>query len=224
MLEVSVKTFPFSKINLNEVKRYAGIINGDKCETVLENEINGVIEECLPKLKYSVCYTETPIKITDNVVDFGISSVESKSLSTHLLGCDSAVIFASTIGLDIDRLIYKYGKISPVKSLILQAFGTERIESLCDDFCEFIAKEKKEAGLSIKSRFSAGYGDFPLSFQKDIFNLLKPENKIMLTLNESLIMSPSKSVTAVIGVGKRLKCEDVKCESCSKSDCLFRSK
>jgi 5-methyltetrahydrofolate--homocysteine methyltransferase len=63
-------------------------------------------------------------------------------------------------------------------------------------------KEKFTLGESLRPRFSAGYGDLPLEYQKKIFDLLDPHTQIGLTLNDSYLMSPSKSVTALIGVEK----------------------
>jgi len=92
-------------------------------------------------------------------------------------------------------MIAKYGRISPVRALFFQAIGAERIESLCNAFCKDIKKD-----LNITPRFSPGFGDLPLELQKDIFFALQPHRNIGLTLNESLLMSPSKSVTAIIGI------------------------
>ena len=69
-------------------------------------------------------------------------------------------------------------------------------ESLCDALC---SKIETDLGVKVGPRFSAGYGDLSLDFQKNIFNILKCE-KIGLTLNQSLSMSPSKSVTAIAGL------------------------
>ena len=57
-------------------------------------------------------------------------------------------------------------------------------------------------GLPLSARFSAGYGDVPLELQRDIFALLDCPRRIGLTLNESLLMSPSKSVTAIVGISR----------------------
>ena len=91
----------------------------------------------------------------------------------------------------------KYSKISPSKALMFQALGAERIESLCDTFCNDM---NNELGVRLKPRFSAGYGDLPLEVQKDIFRVLDCPRKIGLTLNDSLLMSPTKSVTAIVGI------------------------
>ena len=79
--------------------------------------------------------------------------------------------------------------------------------------------------MCIRDRFSPGYGDLSLALQKDIFAVLDCPRKIGITLNESLLMSPSKSVTAIIGVcDEKPECADNenKCESCTKQDCAYR--
>ena len=103
----------------------------------------------------------------------------------------------ATVGIALDRLIAKYSRISPAKALLLQALGAERIEALCDTFCDDIQKAHK---IALKPRFSAGYGDLPLDTQNSIFGLLNLPKNIGLTLNDSMLMSPSKSVTAFIGI------------------------
>ena len=77
----------------------------------------------------------------------------------------------------------------------MQALGAERVEALCDAFCaEF---------EGAKMRFSPGYGDLPLDTQRALFALLDCPRKLGLTLNESLLMSPSKSVTAIMGLAAK---------------------
>ena len=55
------------------------------------------------------------------------------------------------------------------------------------------------------SRYSPGYGDLPLELQREIIRVLDCGRTIGITLTESLLMQPSKSVTAVIGMKEREK-------------------
>ena len=189
-----VKSFEAPPYSYKEILRYSGV-SGES------HEFTSLIDECISelegRLKYLVCYDELSLKTEDDTVFFGDFSVRSKSLARSLLGCDSVIIFSATVGLEIDRLIFKYGKISPVKSLFFQSIGAERIEALCDVFCDFVKEEK---GREIRPRFSAGYGDCPLSLQKDIFALLDCPKKIGLSLTKNLMMTPTKSVSAFIGI------------------------
>ena len=78
--------------------------------------------------------------------------------------------------------------------------GLERIEALCDEFCRDMERELALLGFCTTKRFSPGYSDLPLEIQRDIFRVLGCEKRIGLMLNESLLMSPSKSVTAIVGI------------------------
>lgn len=179
-------------INKSEAIRYCGGKNNTELSAILEE----CIKTALPLFTYKICYTEAEISISGNTVSFPFFETNSKDLAKNLEGCKKAIVFCATIGIGIDRLIKKYSDISPVKALVFQGIGTERIEALCDEFCKDIVKDY---GLA-KPRFSPGYGDFKLEFQHEIFKILQCGKNIGVTLNESLLMSPTKSVTAIIGV------------------------
>ena len=213
---VLTKTFSAPSVDRSEILRYAGV----KKTTP---EIENLVDECLllirDKLTYKVCYGSFPLSFAEDEINLSFTNVRSQSLKANLKGCRSFILFAATIGFQLDRMISLYGKTSPAKAHMLQAIGAERIEGLCDLFNQYIAEEY---GYT-KPRFSPGYGDLPLELQKDFFRVLEPSRKIGLTLNESLIMSPSKSVTAIIGISDT-PCENKKqnCNDCTKQNCSYR--
>ena len=199
MSQIFTRVYDEPPINRKEIRRYAGI----QKET---SELEKIIDECLcdlhGKLSYKVCYGEFNFSVRDGVLDFGFMRTDSKALMKNLLGCESVIVFAATVGIELDRLIARYSIISPTKAFIFQAIGAERIESLCDAFNREASGEKAAMGLRTVPRFSAGYGDLPLELQKNIFAALECPKRIGLTLNESLLMSPSKSVSAIVGIKK----------------------
>ena len=215
---IRVQSFELPPVNRREILRYAGV----KAETP---ELTLLLEEALteaaPLLSGKVCWREFSIRRQKDGLDLGFTKTHSAALQRNLNGCQQIVVFAATLGLGFDRLLARYGRLSPAKALLLQAIGAERIEGLCDVFCEQIRAEAQAAGLSPAPRFSPGYGDFPLAVQRDIFRVLDCPRKIGLTLNESLLMSPSKSVTAVMGLGQPKNCT-TGCIQCGKTDCIYR--
>ena len=193
---IYTKTYVAPEINKREIMRYAGVKTPTEEIVALMSE---AVEEASSTLTYKVCYGEFPVTISDGTVDFGFARVRSSDLSKNLAGCEKVILFAATVGVGMDRLIARYGVRSPSRALMLQAFGAERIEALCDSFTEDIASSQY-AGYTLMPRFSPGYGDLPLEFQSEIFRVLDCPKKIGLSLNESLLMSPTKSVTAIIGI------------------------
>lgn len=195
---VITKTYDEPSVNMKEILRYARC--GEETEQI-SSLVRSCLDEVLPKLTYKVCYGEFSLEIKDGHCNFGDFSVSSEKLALNLDQCDRAVIFSGTIGVEIDRIISKYVHLSPSKAVVVQAIGAERIEALCNTFCKEYAKEN---GVSLKPRFSPGFGDLPLDFQKEIFSVLGCADRIGVTLRDSMIMSPSKSVTAIVGVKKEV--------------------
>lgn len=182
---------PFSK---KEILRYAG------CKEA-ESGVAALLDSCLQEVQnrfvYKACYRSFAVTVSGEVCDLGGFKVQSKNLAANLKGCKKVYIFAATVGVEIDRLIHKYSRLSPARALMLQAIGAERIEALCNVVCAELAQQEKTA---LCPRFSPGYGDLPLAVQKDLFAVLECSKQIGLALNDSLLMSPTKSVTAFVGV------------------------
>ncbi|MBQ8808634.1 MAG: Vitamin B12 dependent methionine synthase activation subunit [Clostridia bacterium] len=216
MNTVFTKAFSPPPIDKAEILRYAGAKE-------FSPEIDALLEECLDEvngiLTYKVCYGHFPVSFCKDFIDLSFIKVRSESLEKNLSGCRSIILFAATVGLELDRLISKYGRVSPSKALMLNSIGAERIESLCDVFNEYIAQEYGHT----RPRFSPGYGDLSIKLQKDFFRVLQPNLKIGLTLSESMLMTPSKSVTAIIGISDTF-CKNQKhsCNECQKTDCSYR--
>ncbi len=187
---IQLKTYQAPPLRDREILRYAG---GGKEDAEVQALLQSCLSELLPQLSYRLCYLRLPLEIEGAECRLGPLTLHSKDLAACLADCKEALIFAATIGLGADRLIQKYSRISPARAMMLQAIAAERIESLCDTFC-------KEQPAPLSPRFSAGYGDLPLKTQQAIFALLDCPRKLGLYLNESLLMVPSKSVTAIAGI------------------------
>ena len=221
MNTVFVKSFEEPKVNISEIVRYMG---GDAGDDATLSLVGRCLAECDGINSYNVCYCEFPINISSGLVSFPFADFKSKALVKNLCGCEKAVLFAATVGLGVDRLISRYGSVFPSKSLAFQAIGAERIEALCDEFCGFLKNEYGKKNLFLRPRFSPGYGDLAIEYQKDIFRVLDCSRKIGLSLNESMLMSPSKSVTAIVGISENKSCETRdKCGRCGNLKCAFRS-
>lgn len=214
-ISVLVKTIAPPPLCEKEILRYAGAAGAD---SEMRAAFAAVTKAYRDRFTYNVCYTVLPCSVKDYVCDFGVCKAESLDLAKNLEGAEKVLLFAATVGIGIDREIAKYSRISPAKAVILQAMGAERIESLSDAFCK---EMEVETGETLRARFSPGYGDLSIEIQKDIFSVLNPEKRIGLTLRDSFIMSPSKSVTAFVGFGSG-KEKTPGCAACNKADCLYR--
>lgn len=213
---VCVRTFPAPEVDRREILRYAG---GGCPEELLDQ----CLESALPVLQYRACWRRFPLSIDGGTLDLGFARTQSAALRRNLTDCTEIIVFAATAGLGIDRLILRHKALSPARALVLQAIGAERIEALCDTLNRALAEEQSRRGCYTRPRFSPGYGDLPLSLQPALLSALDSWRKIGVSLNESLLMTPSKSVTAVIGLSRTPgpACKRG-CASCGNKGCAFR--
>ena len=197
--KISYKAAELPPPQRSEILRY---MQAKDITPTLEKMISEALDEAERSMRFSVCWREVPFSLTKNGFTLAGKPIESRDFASYLLDADRLLLFAATTGLSFERVLQKATKLSPVRALCLHAVGSERTEALCDAFCNFIAKEAKKEGLTPKPRFSAGYGDLPLSLQKQIFALLEPERLIGVSLGAGCLMTPVKSVTAFVALRK----------------------
>ena len=194
---VFVKQYKGIPYDIPEILRYAG------CPREAGERYARLVEDCISAMEdpvLRVCYAQFPVQADGNRLDLGFTVLESAALARNLRGCDSFYLFAATAGIGIDAMIRRNTRLSPSKALIYQAIGAERVEAACEAFCAEMKEELKPSGKTLKPRFSPGFGDVTLEIQKEIVRVLDCGRKIGVTLNESMLMSPSKSVTAFAGI------------------------
>ena len=171
--------------------------------SVPEEDVFNLIKECCTELydyiSPKAVYEIFPLKNDGAHIEFADIKLDSKNLGVNLRDCSEVCILASTIGPKTDALIRKYGMTDTVRAGILQACGAMYIEKFVDYVNDKIKKEAELSGKTTKPRYSPGFGDVSLEVQKDFFRFL-PCTRIGLTLMDTLIMSPEKSVTAFIGI------------------------
>lgn len=166
-------------------------LSGDMAEIYEES-----LEEYKKAAAFKACYRESSVSFYgEKGIRFDFGEIESVSLRKNLEGCKSAFIFAATSGAAVDRLIMRRTKISAVDGMTTDCIASSGIEV----FCDLINEEMRE-GKVLKPRYSPGYGDVSICCQSEILSFLDAYRKIGLTLTETYLMTPIKSVTAIVGI------------------------
>lgn len=182
--------------DISEALRYMGY-----GRNIPDEDMMKIVDDCAAALTAAIsakcCYCEVQVTETERGVAIDGIETDSAALRKNLSGCERAYIFAATVGIDADRLIRRGAAISPAREVITDALASSAIEVLCDMMCSHLAAE---AGGALRPRFSPGYGDLDISFQQNMCLALDTVRKIGLTLTDSLLLMPTKSVTAIVGV------------------------
>ncbi|MBO4680908.1 MAG: Vitamin B12 dependent methionine synthase activation subunit [Clostridiales bacterium] len=213
-------------ISESEVRRYMGfrgpVDPSTETDAMIAKAIKNLEKDCNPK------YVSKAFSVTVDgfSVKFADVTVESRALARNLAGCTECVLFAATAGPSCDMLVKRAAVTSSAYASCCQAAGAAAIEAYCDLINDKIKDEYEAKGLYARPRFSPGYGDLSLSHQKDWFRLLDVTKITGIELTDSLLMVPTKSVTAIIGLSpNKLPCVKQGCEACTMSQtCAFSRK
>ncbi len=210
------------EIPTSEVIRYLGYRKVQPEEDILRK-----IGEAEALLKERIRPRTTALRLSvmvwdDANVQIGGMEAESRGLCRNLQGCREAYLMAATLGPEADILVRRAMVRSPADGAVMQAAQAAMIEAVCDAFQEELRQKAEAEGLVLRPRFSPGYGDFALEHQRDFERLLHMSSAIGVTLTESLLMVPTKSVTAVIGLSPVHTEEVHDCSACMARGCAFR--
>lgn len=186
-------------LDIREVARYMRM-GFAVPEGALAERIASLRDEALAAMRPAGTWRRFPIE--KGAVVSGASRLEAEgTLADHLAGCDSAFLVCGTLGAGFDAFHRRVSAVSGADALIVQAIGAALIEKKMDCLQDEI-RAVLAPGESLLSRYSPGYGTFPLSAQKTLLAFLDASKTVGVSLTDSFLMVPSKSVSAVIGVKK----------------------
>ena len=219
-------------VNMNDIKRYLSAKGEIPAEW--QRHINEVVEETLSII--SPIYTAVHDKLLRDekvltLKDYGVEIV-SKDLRGQLSTSTEIWIVVASLGHDIERKIKYYFAVNPTRGVIMDACGSAIIEAFCDAIEEdmmmshcMIDGNKIE---SFTARFSPGYGDLDLFYQKKLFDTFGITEKTGIHLSAGNLMVPQKSVLFIVGDDhgdsdkEKIDCQH-KCATCQLETCIYRS-
>lgn len=217
------KVINLKNINKNEAARYLGYK-----DTLPDVEMTKLILTCemelLKIIRPQYVYKIFDIKFEEDGVHLEGTALVLKgdSIRKHLKGCTKAAIMCATLSSDVDKLLRANEVNNMVNAIIIDALSNAAIEQVCDEVEKFIQEALPE--YCHTWRFGVGYGDFPLSTQKQFLETLNALKQIGVCATESSILTPRKSVTCVLGLStERTTNEGKSCDNCNLKDtCGFR--
>ena len=206
-----------------ETFRYLGCgseVPDEKTLEMADRAIELLSERCRPRSTSRIVEISAG---TEGIRLEGGAVIYSESIARVMSGCSRMLVFGATLGTEADILIKRETAVNIAMGAVMQAAAAAYIEEYCDELQTELNERFSAVGEPLGDRFSPGYGDFALEYQRELFRILDCPRQIGLTLTDNYIMIPSKSVTAVIPIGGRCG-RQIGCSCCEKMDCQYRKK
>ena len=211
-----------SGVDAKETRRYAGLARAEFDEAAILK----ACEECALLAAPRVHWELYDYDCKANVVCAEPPLIlEGNSIRKHLAGAERTVFLAATIGEAVEEAVTRhFDEGDYAHSVLLDAAATAAVEQTCDACETMLRPQFAKEGYTMRWRFSPGYGDWDIHVQPELLRLTQAES-IGVSLTESMMLCPRKSVTAVIGLvrGENGDKELPKgCAICPKLDCPSR--
>ncbi len=209
-------------VDVDEALRYMGT-PPDRAEVALRTltgECARIMEEeARPRWcvrRFALSFEEEGVRLDSGLL------LPGQSLKKHLSGCTLAVVLCVTLGAEADALIRRAQCTDMVRALALEGCADAAVESLCDQIEAQVRAEYPDKHFPF--RFSPGYGDLPLEVNTFLLDLLDAPRTIGVCATSSYILTPRKSVTAILGVSDRpVERHKQSCAHCPARDgCAYR--
>ena len=214
-----------TQLDRQEILPYLGWKGGaltPQMEQLLSECIQSTLDTIRPAYRYQIFPLE---KVQQGIAVTGTGLVlTGTSIVRHLEGCDSAYLLAGTIGLAHEQLLRKTMLTQPEAGVVLDSCGSAAAEAVAELADQEIQRLAASEGKYTTPRFSPGYGDLPLSCQQPLLSALRAMQTLGMTVNSGGLLSPNKSVTAIIGVRATPPTQTLSpCDACLKrGNCEFR--
>ena len=212
-------------IDKNEALRWLGV-KGEPDE-----KLAAVMDECEKKLlevingRFVYRVFDIAENDTDKVKLDGCSlTLTGKDVCEHLKGCEKVVLMCATVGAEADRLVRYEQTADMASAVVMDAMAGCAVEQVCDIAEKNIAETMPD--MFMTWRFSPGYGDLPIEIQSKLLAVLNAGRTAGVYTNENSILTPKKSVTAIIGLSSaEIEKKRAGCTICKlKESCAFRQK
>ena len=124
--------------------------------------------------------------------------LEGQTVKEHLEGCTKCACLCVTLGGDVDNLIRKKQITSMAEAMMVDKMASFLVEKACDKAEEIVLSNYDECNHTF--RYGLGYGDFPVTKQKEFLDMLDADKAVGVHANEASLLIPTKSVTCIIGI------------------------
>jgi hypothetical protein len=192
----------------------------------LANLAEQAIQEGLPLVEPSVISKTFSVEAVrhERLIFAGGEHLNGKLTAHHLAQARQVHVLLCSIGDSLERYAEEVWSSSAVYSLALDGVGSAAVEALANAACRRLEDLAGRQGWKSSIPLSPGMLDWTVEEgQPQIFHLLRDE-PLPVSLSESFIMQPRKSLTMVIGVGPDLDLVGRTCDYCNLRDvCRYQT-
>lgn len=219
-------TVPFTAILVEEIGTVMGYGDtalpgpfGDNIARILSE----LEKNCEVRAGYRIVSVTNREHMADRLELADTVFTPGRILLSQLNGAQKVAIFVCTIGSSMEETaarLFREG--DPVNGHFYDTVASVAVEKTATALHEVIELRMRSLGMRVTNRFSPGYCGWPLADQQQLFRFF-PDSFCGITLTESSLMVPKKSISGIIGAGASVHKEPYFCDRCGNMECTYKN-
>lgn len=215
--QIALKSLDLSEDDIYLAMGYRGYVpESNICALVMEVYAE-ILPLCTPRCMFQILDAEQVSKqrIQVGAVEFTPGGI----IGSYLPGLAQVCMFVATAGEEYDTYLHQLKK----EDNVLKEYVADSIGTVIAEACVTWLGKKLEAENEVFHTlpYSPGYCGWDIREQQKLFSLF-PDKPCGITLSDTCLMSPVKSVSGFIGLGKELHPQPYRCEICTNKYCYKR--
>ena len=212
----------FDEININYDNLYASLGYGlnQTPEYIIDsirNSIQKLGEICIPRTGHII--VDGHVSGTNRLVIGNTEFVTGKIIAQSLANAGKYIVFVATAGNEFKQFVHDIHKAEDIyEDYIYDMIGSEIAEATVNSLVASLEKQYHAEGIYVSNPYSPGYCGWHVREQLKLFSLLPPA-PCGITLNDSCLMTPIKSVSGIIAIGKEVTKKPYGCAICDMGSC-----
>lgn len=152
-----------------------------------------------------------------NLPQLGLT-LKSKDIVKMFDNCDSMLFVALTLGMDIDKKIDCLQQTNVTDAMFFDALANVYVENMLNQYVLEIRQQYYKDRYFTLS-FSCGYGDLSIAYQQDFLQAVDAQKRVGIYMNDSFLLRPLKTITALIGISNIPQKTYQRCYYCTRKKC-----
>ncbi len=223
-VEISFKDLSITRKEIEHDIGYSGISAPEHFSGIIDAVLSRAADKCGIRAGYRIIDIQKKEDANHGLLLDGVFFSPDKIIYPQIKKAERAAMFAVTIGREMELWsgeLFRRGEI--LMGYMADAAASSIVENITDLLHDHIRSRMLESEMKITNRYSPGYCNWNVSEQHLLFSLL-PKNFCGISLTESSLMLPVKSVSGIIGIGKNVRYSKYNCNRCAVKDCTYRTR
>ncbi len=216
-LPLAFEKLPLKRKTLLSTLRFQGSVPPQDIEDMIDNTLGHIREICKPRFGFRIVTGNIPDKT--HILAENIMFNPAEDIVNGLEYSSRFVLMTGSVGHEMSEWLESDGLRADIMlGFIADSWGSVIAESTVEWGMKEVSSLLAEKGLKVTNSYCPGHCGWHISEQHKFFSLL-PENFCGISICESGLMLPIKSVSALAGIGEKVEKRPYGCAICQKEDC-----